>query len=53
VALTPLYHGVELLRGFTTGALNVAMVGHALYLAALAVAGLAVAGRRMTHLLCR
>jgi lipooligosaccharide transport system permease protein len=53
VTLTPLYHGVELLRGFTTGALSLAMVGHALYLAALAVVGLTVAGRRMDHLLCQ
>jgi lipooligosaccharide transport system permease protein len=53
VALTPLYHGVELLRGFTTGALSLGMAGHALYLVALAVVGLTVAGRRMTYLLCR
>jgi lipooligosaccharide transport system permease protein len=53
VALTPLYHSVELLRGFTTGALSLAMAGHALYLVALAVVGLTVAGRRMTYLLCR
>ncbi|MBX6751526.1 MAG: ABC transporter permease [Micromonosporaceae bacterium] len=53
VALTPLYHGVELLRGFTTGTLSLAMAGHALYLVAMAAVGLAVAGRRMTDLLCR
>jgi ABC-type polysaccharide/polyol phosphate export systems, permease component len=53
VALTPLYHGVELVRGFTTGMLSLAMVGHALYLAALAAVALAVAGRRMNRLLCR
>jgi lipooligosaccharide transport system permease protein len=53
VALTPLYHGVELLRGFTLGTASWAMVGHALYLAALATLGLAVAARRMGQLLCR
>jgi lipooligosaccharide transport system permease protein len=52
LALTPLYHGVELLRGFTLGTPSLAMVGHALYLAALAAVTLAVAGRRMSRLLC-
>jgi lipooligosaccharide transport system permease protein len=53
VALTPLYHGVELLRGLTTGAVGWAMLLHALYLAAMAVAGLYIASRRMGNLLCR
>jgi lipooligosaccharide transport system permease protein len=53
VALTPLYHGVELLRGFTTGAVGWAMLLHALYLAAVAAAGLYIASRRMGRLLCR
>jgi lipooligosaccharide transport system permease protein len=52
VELTPLYHGVELVRGFTTGVVGWAMLGHALYLAALAAGGLIVAGRRMQRLLC-
>jgi len=52
VALTPLYHGVELVRGFTTGVVDVSMLGHTAYLAALSAAGLAVAGRRMRRLLC-
>jgi lipooligosaccharide transport system permease protein len=53
VALTPLYHGVELLRGFTLGALSWGMLGHALYLVALASVALWVASRRMGQLLCR
>jgi lipooligosaccharide transport system permease protein len=53
VALTPLYHGVALLRGFTLGAVNLAMLGHTLYLVVLAVVALAVAGRRMNRLLCQ
>jgi lipooligosaccharide transport system permease protein len=53
VALTPLYHGVELLRGFTTGTVGWAMLVHALYLAAMAATGLSIASRRMGRLLCR
>ncbi len=53
VGITPLYHGVELLRGFTTGAVGLAMLGHAAYLAVLATAGLMVASRRMERLLCK
>lgn len=53
VTLTPLYHGVELLRGFTTGVVGWSMLIHVLYLVALAAVALAVAGRRMGRLLCR
>jgi len=53
VALTPLYHGVELLRGFTTGAVGWPMLGHTAYLAAMAAIGLYAASRRMGRLLCR
>ncbi|MGC9669313.1 ABC transporter permease [Planosporangium sp. 12N6] len=52
VQLTPLYHGVELLRGFTTGALGWGLLGHTAYLVALASVGLTIASRRMTGLLC-
>lgn len=52
IGLTPLYHGVELVRGFTTGVVGVSMLGHTAYLAALAAVGLVVAGRRMRLLLC-
>jgi len=51
--VTPLYHGVALLRGLTTGALPASLLGHTAYLLVLAVVGLIVAGRRMGRLLCR
>jgi lipooligosaccharide transport system permease protein len=51
VALTPLYHGVELIRGLTTGVVGWSMLGHVGYLAVFAVIGLTIAGRRMTKLL--
>jgi lipooligosaccharide transport system permease protein len=53
VEATPLYHGVEMVRGFTTGALSWSMLWHAAYLLALAAAGLWVAGRRMSKLLLK
>jgi lipooligosaccharide transport system permease protein len=52
VTLTPLYHGVELLRGFTTGVVSWGMLLNALYLVALAAVAMAVAARRMSRLLC-
>jgi lipooligosaccharide transport system permease protein len=51
VELTPLYHGVELIRGLTTGVVQSAMLWHLTYLALLTVGGLAVAGRRMNAVL--
>ncbi|MDT4989853.1 MAG: lipooligosaccharide transport system permease protein [Micromonosporaceae bacterium] len=53
VELTPLYHGVELVRGPTTGVVGWGLLGHAGYLAGLACLGLLVAGRRMAILLYR
>jgi lipooligosaccharide transport system permease protein len=53
VGITPLYHGVELLRGFTTGVVGWAMLLHAAYLAVMAAAGLVLAARRMSRLLCK
>ena len=53
VEITPLYHGVELVRGFTTGSLHWAMFGHAAYLLALAGAGLWIASRRVGRLLLK
>jgi lipooligosaccharide transport system permease protein len=53
IELTPLYHGVELLRGLTTGSPSWVMLIHVAYLAALALAGLALSGRRMGKILCR
>jgi lipooligosaccharide transport system permease protein len=52
VELTPLYHGVELLRGTTTGMIGWSLIGHVAYLVLLAAIGLGVASRRMRKLLC-
>ncbi|GAA1793891.1 ABC transporter permease [Planosporangium flavigriseum] len=51
VEVTPLYHGVQLLRGLATGALGWGLLGHVAYLIALASVGLVIAGRRMGVLL--
>ncbi len=53
VELTPLYHGVALIRGLTTGALTAALLGHVVYLVICCALGLAVATRRMGTLLMR
>jgi lipooligosaccharide transport system permease protein len=53
VEVTPLYHAVELVRSVTTGSMGLVLLWHLAYLAALTVAGLVVAGRRMTALLCK
>jgi lipooligosaccharide transport system permease protein len=52
VELTPLYHGVGLLRELTTGSVSWAAAGHTAYLVVLATVALAIAGRRITRLLC-
>lgn len=51
IGVTPLFHAVELVRGLTIGAPSVGMIGNALYLAAMTLAGLALANRRMTKVL--
>ncbi len=53
VAVTPLYHGVQLTRGLTTGSPEPSMLLNAGYLAVLAAAGLWVASRRMARLLLK
>ena len=53
VAATPLYQGVALIRGLTTGAASAGLLWHVLYLAVLGVAGLAIASRRLEHLLLK
>jgi lipooligosaccharide transport system permease protein len=47
VQMTPLYHGVELLRALTTGTVGVALLGHVAYLAATIAIALPVATRRL------
>jgi len=51
VEVTPLYHGVALVRGLTTGAVSVGLLWHVGYLVVLAGLGLAVTGSRMRRLL--
>lgn len=51
VECTPLYHGVVLERSLTLGVVGPALVGHVAYLAAMGVAGVAVAGRRIRIIL--
>jgi lipooligosaccharide transport system permease protein len=53
VQLTPLYHGVELLRTITTGTLGWGQLWNVAYLLAVTALGLAIAGRRMTRMLCK
>jgi lipooligosaccharide transport system permease protein len=53
VECTPLYQGVALLRGLTLGVMGPGMLLHALYLAVLGLAGLALASRRIGRLLLR
>ncbi|HEU4347764.1 MAG TPA: ABC transporter permease [Actinoplanes sp.] len=53
VEVTPLYRSVDLIRGVTTGSWGWLQVVDVLYLIVLFAAGLAVAGRRMTALLCK
>ncbi|MDQ2753997.1 MAG: ABC transporter permease [Actinomycetota bacterium] len=48
---TPLFHGVVLVRGLTTGAVGWALCGHAAYLMAMGLIGLTIAGRRVRRLL--
>jgi lipooligosaccharide transport system permease protein len=51
VQLTPLYHAVALLRGLTIGAVDISVLWHLGYLAAMGLLGLTVIGRRLDRLL--
>jgi lipooligosaccharide transport system permease protein len=53
VECTPLFHGVELIRDITTGRPGLGTLVHIVYLLALAMVGLAIAGRRMGKILCK
>jgi lipooligosaccharide transport system permease protein len=53
VPLTPLYHGVELLRGLTLGTVGAGSLVHVAYLLAMIVVGLVVADRRLARLLLK
>ncbi len=51
VRVTPLYQGVALIRAVDLGQFSPALLGHALYLAVMGVAGLMVTSRRLARLL--
>ena len=51
--LTPLYHGVELLRGLTLGTVGWTTLGHVAYLGVMTLVGLAIADRRLEKLLLK
>jgi lipooligosaccharide transport system permease protein len=53
VQCTPLYHGIELIRGLVTGEVGWSLLGHAGYLAVLGLVGLAVGARRLSGLLLK
>ncbi|NEM91281.1 ABC transporter permease [Galbitalea soli] len=50
VEALPLWQGVELVRGLTTGALSIAMLGHVLYFAVMIAIGLVFTTRRLRAL---
>jgi len=53
VECLPLFHAVELMRGFTTGIVGPGLLGHAAYFAVMAGLGAVVAARRLNTLLLR
>jgi lipooligosaccharide transport system permease protein len=53
VQLTPLYHGVDLLRGLAVGHLGIDTVIHVAYLAVMGTIGLAIVSRRLDKLLLK
>jgi lipooligosaccharide transport system permease protein len=46
-----LYHGTELIRGFTLGVLDWSMIGHVVFLLAMGLIGSVIANRRFDRLL--
>jgi lipooligosaccharide transport system permease protein len=53
VQLTPLYQGVDLLRGLTVGVVGPETVVHVVYLLVMGLAGLSVVSRRLDRLLLK
>lgn len=49
--ISPLYHGTELLRGFTLGVIDLTMIGHAAFLVVMGLIGAAIADRRLDGML--
>ena len=50
IQVMPLWHGVELVRGLTTGAVSVALLWHVLYFAVMIAIGLVITTRRLRAL---
>jgi lipooligosaccharide transport system permease protein len=53
VQCTPLYHGIELVRGLVTGDVGWSLLGNTAYLLVLGLVGLAVGARRLSGLLLK
>jgi lipooligosaccharide transport system permease protein len=53
IELTPLYHGVNLIRGLTTGAVGAGLLVDVAYLILLGVVGVAVAALRLRRQLLK
>jgi lipooligosaccharide transport system permease protein len=53
VQLTPLYHGVDLIRSLTIGAISPVLLVHVAYLVGMGLLGLAVVSRRLDTLLLK
>ncbi len=51
VECTPLYQGIEIVRGLMLGSVGPALLGRAAYLAIVSSVGLAIASRRLGRLL--
>ena len=49
--ISPLYHGVELIRACTLGVFDISVVGHIAFLGLMGAIGLRIAGRRIEGLL--
>ncbi|MFP3915398.1 MAG: ABC transporter permease [Actinomycetota bacterium] len=49
--LSPLYHGVELTRGFMLGVVDISMLGHVAFLVGLGLVGLTITRMRLAKLL--
>ena len=49
--ISPLYHGTELLRGFTLGVVDWSMLGHTAFLLVMGLVGAAIANRRLDGML--
>jgi lipooligosaccharide transport system permease protein len=49
----PLYHGIEIMRAFSSGVVGLSILGHLAYFAAMAGVGLVISARRLGKLLLR